>query len=1383
MKKRFMSLLLVLVMVLSLLPTFAAAEDQPGKQNEMGYVKLPTPEGGWTADAIEAWKTTQNIPEGYDAADESKAGVLYYYNASTDEYFPVKVGKNDVYTQVGFKGSVYTEFKPENFPTPDTSSDRKVSGVSSKFYVKDSAGNYCNLMYNYEHHTTLNYHEYIPYYVSPVEGSVALYHKDGGSGEAEIAALYKAHTSKGSYDPVNGVNYNDHWGGRQYKWDGWYKIESGSTYKEGDHNQFDYDLWTKSVPQNRNYIAYTFAGSDVYINQAGNETIDNLAVYTGDLYYLAVKEENDPPQDPPAYVDATKPNAKGGLYSEVDKNGMHLSKELIPQPDGSYTIEMKAYATGKTVQEGNNKPTDIILVLDQSGSMEWDISYKDGYTSLSSVKYDKLDSNPNDYYVKVGDEYYQLYYHREETPRESGDWGFGTVYNYWWWYGDPDRTSPNATVLVDCWYRYNELKTSEANIYASHIDGIYQVKYSTTSRLTALKSAVNEFLGAIAEKEGDFRIGIVGFTNQNYGSSQGGDNSEIFSGYNSTSIKTLDPDENYYTYAMREAGSNDLVNSVSTLTDQGGTKPDDGFMLVQRILDDREKLEDSKDRNVVIVFFTDGQPDDVDYGEDAINIAHTLKDTGDEGYGATIYSIGVFSDGDGEHIDEYDDESPTIGEFMTYVSSDYPDAESFENHGDPNPSGTGYYQMVAGSKSLADIFDDVSEDVGGSSVTLNGLSELRDGIDLANFTRPAVGDIEVFTQKGNFTADGQAPDFTGNAEVPQTGYFRTVTSDGVVMVRDFDYATNFIGANKPANTDPEVDLAANQGRQIIVRIKGLEPTHTGNQLGSNDFGVGEDSWMRAGVFRNHAAVNPVIQADVPWINVGERTVVMDFGATAVLAQAAAGANAKTNLAGATSNKFVNDDAKVTFSYNKNLANAEVFPVDLSFSGVESAMVYGKQVTGTNAQGQLTFASNDPIWQQVNVIPANSIYFDDTMESTEAGFDANGVGYNAALTGDTEANAAAGDADGRGTLTFTFTGDGIDVYCTTPDANGWIQATVDGTNKQPYTNTKYHDGTGKELHNIPVISFRNLGTGTHTLVITTLTQSNFKLDGIRVYNTTQDATGDDATTVNNAYAAANEQNAVFMQVRQYLLSKAQFESVSENGVNSESTVAGAVFIDTNNAATSVADYTAAGPKNEVYLAPNQGVAFQIRDWDSSKYHAMVGLSVPAGGSASVAASGRTGTDGKISVNSETTMFYNITPDENGNVYIFNTTGSSMVSVTDLKITGTQKYVAPLTFTLGAPIAPESEGGALMVQPMMLMRYVEDFDPEAMIVDPTEDPGTPDDPGEPQDPGTPSDPDTPDQPDDPKPGWNDDAYNPINILRTFFKLLLDNLGSLFGGLGNW
>ena len=196
----------------------------------------------------------------------------------------------------------------------------------------------------------------------------------------------------------------------------------------------------------------------------------------------------------------------------------------------------------------------------------------------------------------------------------------------------------------------------------------------------------------------------------------------------------------------------------------------------------------------------------------------------------------------------------------------------------------------------------------------------------------------------------------------------------------------------------------------------------------------------------------------------------------------------------------------------------------------------------------------------------------------------------------------------------------------------------------------------------------------------------------------------------------------------------------------------------------------------------GVAFQIRDWDSSKYQVMVGLSVPAGGSASVAASGRTGND-KIEVNSETTMFYNITPDAaTGNVYIYNT-GSSMVSVTDLKITGTQKYVAPLTFTLGAPIAPESEGGALMVQPMMLMRYVEDFDPEAVIVDPTEDPGTPAEPGEPQDPDTPSDPGTPDQPDDPKPGWNDDAYNPINILRTFFKLLLQNLGSLFGGLGNW
>lgn len=63
-------------------------------------------------------------------------------------------------------------------------------------------------------------------------------------------------------------------------------------------------------------------------------------------------------------------------YAESDPdNGMKISKTATANSDGSYTITLEAFATGSkttTVQE-KDIPTDIILVLDQSGSMEDDI--------------------------------------------------------------------------------------------------------------------------------------------------------------------------------------------------------------------------------------------------------------------------------------------------------------------------------------------------------------------------------------------------------------------------------------------------------------------------------------------------------------------------------------------------------------------------------------------------------------------------------------------------------------------------------------------------------------------------------------------------------------------------------------------------------------------------------------------------------------------------------------------------------------------------------------------------------------------------------------------------------------------------------------------------
>ena len=63
-------------------------------------------------------------------------------------------------------------------------------------------------------------------------------------------------------------------------------------------------------------------------------------------------------------------------YAENDTDsGMKISKTATANDDGSYTITLEAFATGaqSTTVETEDVPTDIILVLDQSGSMADDI--------------------------------------------------------------------------------------------------------------------------------------------------------------------------------------------------------------------------------------------------------------------------------------------------------------------------------------------------------------------------------------------------------------------------------------------------------------------------------------------------------------------------------------------------------------------------------------------------------------------------------------------------------------------------------------------------------------------------------------------------------------------------------------------------------------------------------------------------------------------------------------------------------------------------------------------------------------------------------------------------------------------------------------------------
>lgn len=84
---------------------------------------------------------------------------------------------------------------------------------------------------------------------------------------------------------------------------------------------------------------------------------------------------------------AEKDSAIDDTSSNPDSNGMHVAKTAVKNDDGTYTITLEAYATGSKVISEVKKdiPTDIVLVLDQSGSMSDDI----GTVSFSEIRYNR----------------------------------------------------------------------------------------------------------------------------------------------------------------------------------------------------------------------------------------------------------------------------------------------------------------------------------------------------------------------------------------------------------------------------------------------------------------------------------------------------------------------------------------------------------------------------------------------------------------------------------------------------------------------------------------------------------------------------------------------------------------------------------------------------------------------------------------------------------------------------------------------------------------------------------------------------------------------------------------------------------------------------------
>lgn len=536
-------------------------------------------------------------------------------------------------------------------------------------------------------------------------------------------------------------------------------------------------------------------------------------------------------------------------------DGLVMDKTATANDDGTYNITLEAYTTGTVSTSETTKPTDIVLVLDQSGSMARNMSDKT-YSERYSSDLDK----ELRYYVLRNGRYTSVTW-----CSKCKEWTDGCS-DSWRGHNSGNKYTP---------------KTSASDTVSDHVQF-----YVIETRLDVLKKAVTGFANSVAEKakgsdgllntddDVDHRVAIVGFSSDGY------QNTELLTGVSITqgsAHRKLDQKSNVpyyyptgyvqdgvmygditdaqYAKALQSmkttAGQTSVSNAIDALTAHGGTETLDGLTMAENIFANTN----STGRNRVVVLFTDG--DTNSNRADVVNKAYTLKNT----YNATVYTVGIFDGANGQPPIDTNDAPNAL---MHRISSNYPDAQyvnGWYGYVDGNlntnlKSGESYYLSASDADTLSTIFQKISNQISESKIDLGSQTVIKDTVT-KYFDMPT--DASKVSVK-SYDCTGAV---SGKPTWSETGtdLKNAVTLDtenNTVNVTGFDFNANYVTEKGRSETDPK-QPGNFHGRKLVIEftVTAKDGFVGGNNVPTN----GTDS----GVYDKDG--KEVATFDVPQVNV------------------------------------------------------------------------------------------------------------------------------------------------------------------------------------------------------------------------------------------------------------------------------------------------------------------------------------------------------------------------------------------------------------------------------------------------------------------------------------------------------------------------------------
>ncbi len=383
-------------------------------------------------------------------------------------------------------------------------------------------------------------------------------------------------------------------------------------------------------------------------------------------------------------------------------------------------------------------------------------------------------------------------------------------------------------------------------------------------------------------------------------------------------------------------------------------------------------------------------------------------------------------------------------------------------------------------------------------------------------------------------------------------------------------------------------------------------------------------------------------------------------------------------------EYNSDKETFTYTPTKILTTVDVLTISILFDGQKTATTTNVGVTpATTVHYEESFITWGSGWTGGTTKPAM------TQNTAVLGEDTNNYGYDSAYNTVTGASNATTSTIGA-TGSFTFTGNGIQVFANATESSGYVSVQVKNSSGAIVNmamvdtivdkgTTSVTEGQTGSLYGLPIVSLidlQNMRHDTYTVTLTKIMDTEpVYIDGIRVFNTVEDST---------IFAGDREDNPEFYELRDYVLNALSIGTGAKLSADelaavvdqvyaaiSSDTEAPASAVITSGSDSVIADTATAqdlldnGPKNELYLYAGQTLTFKV----TSSRIMQIGLKAPKDATtASVSINGGTATE--QAVMSSVDMFYNLvsTAANTDTEYIVSitNTGDTILSVTLLKV---------------------------------------------------------------------------------------------------------------------